>query len=31
MPVITWTVRDQQARDTTAGYADQVTFEGYEA
>lgn len=31
LPVITWTVRDQQARDTTAGYADQVTFEGYEA
>lgn len=31
MPVITWTVRDQQARDTTARYADQVTFEGYEA
>jgi len=31
LPVITWTVRDQQARDTTARYADQVTFEGYEA
>ena len=31
MPVITWTVRDQSARDLTAVHADQMTFEGFEA
>jgi glycerophosphoryl diester phosphodiesterase len=30
MPVITWTVRDQQAADTTFAHADQMTFEGFE-
>lgn len=31
MPVITWTVRDQWARDITLAHADQMTFEGFEA
>lgn len=31
MPVITWTVRDQWARDLTGTHADQMTFEGFEA
>lgn len=31
LPAITWTVRDQAARDVTAQYADQATFEGYDA
>ena len=31
MPVITWTVRDQWARDLTEAHADQMTFEGFEA
>lgn len=31
MPVITWTVRNDQARDTTFTHADQMTFEGFEA
>lgn len=30
MPVITWTVRDEQARQTTLAHADQMTFEGFE-
>jgi glycerophosphoryl diester phosphodiesterase len=29
MPVITWTVRDQTAVDTTFAHADQMTFEGF--
>lgn len=31
MPVITWTVRNDQARDATFTHADQMTFEGFEA
>ena len=31
MPVITWTVRDQQACEVTLAHADQMTFEGFEA
>jgi glycerophosphoryl diester phosphodiesterase len=31
MPVITWTVRDEWARDVTTAHADQMTFEGFEA
>lgn len=31
MPVITWTVRNDQARETTFTHADQMTFEGFEA
>jgi glycerophosphoryl diester phosphodiesterase len=31
MPVITWTVRDEWARDATLAHADQMTFEGFEA
>ena len=31
MPVITWTVRNDQARDVTFTHADQMTFEGFEA
>ncbi|MBP0440817.1 glycerophosphodiester phosphodiesterase [Tianweitania sediminis] len=31
MPVITWTVRDEEGRTRTADYADQMTFEGFEA
>ena len=31
MPVITWTVRDEQARTVTMAHADQMTFEGFEA
>lgn len=30
LPVITWTVRDAQARELTAKYADQMTFEGFD-
>lgn len=29
-PVITWTVRDQEGRDKTFQYADQMTFEGFD-
>lgn len=29
MPVITWTVRDDWARNVTATHADQMTFEGF--
>ena len=31
MPVITWTVRNEEARATTFAHADQMTFEGFEA
>jgi glycerophosphoryl diester phosphodiesterase len=31
MPVITWTVRDDTAREVTFAHADQMTFEGFEA
>ena len=31
MPVITWTVRDEEARAATFAHADQMTFEGFEA
>lgn len=31
MPVVTWTVRDEQARQATFAHADQMTFEGFEA
>lgn len=31
MPVITWTVRNDEARTTTFAHADQMTFEGFEA
>ncbi|MCJ8518310.1 glycerophosphoryl diester phosphodiesterase [Pseudorhizobium tarimense] len=30
IPVITWTVRDEKARDHTYTYADQMTFEGFD-
>ena len=30
IPVITWTVRDERARDITNQYADQMTFEGFD-
>lgn len=30
LPVITWTVRDENARATTYKYADQMTFEGFD-
>lgn len=30
IPVITWTVRDADARAKTAAYADQMTFEGFD-
>jgi glycerophosphoryl diester phosphodiesterase len=30
MPVITWTVRDAKAAETTFAHADQMTFEGFE-
>jgi glycerophosphoryl diester phosphodiesterase len=30
MPVITWTVRDEAARERTFAHADQMTFEGFE-
>ena len=30
MPVITWTVRDDEARTITAENADQMTFEGFD-
>ncbi|WKL20992.1 glycerophosphodiester phosphodiesterase [Agrobacterium tumefaciens] len=30
LPVITWTVRDENARETTYKYADQMTFEGFD-
>ncbi|MEE9314344.1 MAG: glycerophosphodiester phosphodiesterase family protein [Rhizobiaceae bacterium] len=30
LPVISWTVRDEAARETTAKYADQMTFEGFD-
>lgn len=31
MPVITWTVRNDEARTATFAHADQMTFEGFEA
>ena len=31
MPVITWTVRDEWAREVTLAHADQMTFEGFQA
>jgi glycerophosphoryl diester phosphodiesterase len=31
MPVITWTVRDEAAKAATRAYADQMTFEGFQA
>ncbi|GHD09153.1 glycerophosphodiester phosphodiesterase [Tianweitania populi] len=31
MPVITWTVRNEQAKAKTFAHADQMTFEGFEA
>lgn len=31
MPVITWTVRNEAARDITFAHADQMTFEGFTA
>lgn len=31
MPVITWTVRNDAAREATFAHADQMTFEGFEA
>lgn len=31
MPVITWTVRNEEARAATFAHADQMTFEGFEA
>ncbi|TKT76956.1 glycerophosphodiester phosphodiesterase [Aquamicrobium sp. LC103] len=31
MPVITWTVRDENAAEITVAHADQMTFEGFEA
>lgn len=30
MPVITWTVRDEESRRATQTYADQMTFEGFD-
>lgn len=30
IPVITWTVRDEKAREHTYTYADQMTFEGFD-
>lgn len=30
VPVITWTVRDETARERTRQYADQMTFEGFD-
>ncbi len=30
MPVITWTVRDEQAIEATHAHADQMTFEGFD-
>lgn len=30
IPVITWTVRDEKAREDTYKYADQMTFEGFD-
>lgn len=30
VPVITWTVRDEAAREHTSRYADQMTFEGFD-
>jgi len=30
MPVITWTVRDDEGRGLTAAHADQMTFEGFD-
>lgn len=30
MPVITWTVRDEQSKEATRLYADQMTFEGFD-
>jgi hypothetical protein len=30
MPVISWTVRDEQAVEDTYKYADQMTFEGFD-
>ncbi len=31
MPVITWTVRNEEAKAATFAHADQMTFEGFEA
>lgn len=31
MPVVTWTVRNEQAKAATFAHADQMTFEGFEA
>lgn len=31
LPVITWTVRNEEARAATFAHADQMTFEGFEA
>lgn len=31
MPIITWTVRNEEARAATFAHADQMTFEGFEA
>ncbi len=30
LPIITWTVKDQQSASTTRKYADQMTFEGFD-
>ena len=30
LPIITWTVKDQQSVSTTRQYADQMTFEGFD-
>ncbi len=30
LPIITWTVRDEQSRQRTFEYADQMTFEGFD-
>ena len=30
IPVITWTVRDEAAREHTFRHADQMTFEGFD-
>ncbi len=30
VPIITWTVRDAEAREKTRVHADQMTFEGFD-
>ncbi|MCM2432407.1 glycerophosphodiester phosphodiesterase family protein [Agrobacterium rosae] len=30
LPIITWTVRDENGRETSYKYADQITFEGFD-